>query len=64
MVKIPEILVASLVVHAQEILETEHPVDRDTLRSLVEHPAVVAWLASINPSLLPVKRAPTPEVEK
>lgn len=48
---------ASAVVHAQEMLSPGgHDVDKSALRTVVFDPEVEAWLATIDPVLLPVKR--------
>lgn len=50
---------ASLAVHVQE-LDLREPsaamVDINAAKGLAEDPEVVAWLDSIDPALLPVKR--------
>lgn len=62
------IMIGSALVHADELLETLHPmqgepIDRNAyifdvaaLRAILDQPQVQAWLASFPPGLLPEKR--------
>jgi len=52
-----EIKVASIVVHAQELLSPDgREADRQALVPLVDDPDVLAWLRGFDKALLPVKR--------
>ena len=51
------IKLGSLVVHAQEATGTgASPLDVAALMQLASNPEVTAWLETIDPALLPVKR--------
>jgi len=56
-----EIKVASIVVHAQELLSVDgREVDREALKPLLDDPDVLAWLRGFDKALLPVKRVKEP----
>jgi hypothetical protein len=46
---------ASIVVHAEEYAETQHPYDLTALEQLTSDPEVKEWLKEMGP-LVPVKR--------
>ncbi len=54
-----EIKVASIIVHAQELLSADgREADRQALVPLVNDPDVAEWLRGFDKALLPVKRRP------
>jgi hypothetical protein len=56
-VTLAEIKVASIVVHAQELLSNDGRIaDKAAMLPLLKDPDVLKWLKKFDPALLPVKR--------
>ncbi len=57
MVSLTEIKLASIVIHAQELLSSDgREADKQALIPLVNDPDVLRWLGKFDKVLLPIKR--------